>query len=100
MPRQRRAEPAAPPLLAKLYGEGNVLCLRDMLLRLAGLSNEAAALPTALVQPHDHADYSCVSPWLPGMPLSINRPSFGSRHCLSVWADGAGDSPCPPHRRH
>ncbi|KAL4423217.1 hypothetical protein ABPG77_000009 [Micractinium sp. CCAP 211/92] len=49
-----------PPLLQRLYGEGNVVCLRELLLRLCALSHEAAALPAALVQPHDHADYAQV----------------------------------------
>jgi hypothetical protein len=35
-----------------------VLCLRELLLRLGASSRDAAALPAALVQPHDHADYS------------------------------------------
>ena len=55
-----RAPAGPPPLLARLYGDGNVLCLRELLLRLGGASREAAALPAALVQPHDHADYSQV----------------------------------------
>lgn len=58
---RRGRPPAGPPaLLTKLYGEGNVESLRAALLRLSGLSREAAALPAALVQPHDHADYSQV----------------------------------------
>ncbi|PSC73504.1 telomerase reverse transcriptase [Micractinium conductrix] len=57
---QRRApRPGGPPpLLTRLYGEGEVLSLRQLLLRLSALSREAAPLPTALVQPHDHADFS------------------------------------------
>lgn len=54
----RQAGP--PPLLARLYGEGNVVCLRELLLRLSDLSREAAPLTAALVQPHDHADYAQV----------------------------------------
>lgn len=57
-----RAPAGPPPLLARLYGDGNVLCLRELLLRLGAASREAAALPAALVQPHDHADYSQVRP--------------------------------------
>ena len=37
-----------------------MLSLRQLLLRLSALSREAAPLPTALVQPHDHADFSQV----------------------------------------
>jgi hypothetical protein len=61
-PRRSRAQAEAgpPPLLQRLYGESNVLCLRELLLSLSGLSREAAALPAALVQPHDHADYAQV----------------------------------------
>lgn len=57
-----KAPAGPPPLLARLYGDGNVLCLRELLLRLGAASHEAAALPAALVQPHDHADYSQVRP--------------------------------------
>lgn len=58
------SKPAAaagpPPLLTRLYGADNVVCLRELLLRLSAASREAAPLPAALVQPHDHADYSQV----------------------------------------
>ena len=63
MPARRsraQAEAGPPPLLQRLYGEGNVVCLRELLLSLSGLSREAAALPAALVQPHDHEDYAQV----------------------------------------
>ena len=56
----RRPAPAesAPPLLQRLYGAGNVLSLRDLVLRLSQSSTEAQRLRDTLVQPFDHSDYS------------------------------------------
>ena len=61
MPSRRSKRPVGPPpLLVRLYGEGSVVCLRELLLRLGALSREAAPLAAALFQPHDHPDYSQV----------------------------------------
>ena len=67
MPPRRSWAPAGPPpLLQRLYGEGNVVCLRELLLRLSGQSREAAALVAALVLPCDHSDYAQVGAECPG----------------------------------
>lgn len=71
-----KAPAGPPPLLARLYGEGNVLCLREQLLRLGAASREAAALPAALVQPHDHADYSQVQAATAGVLISTGMPGL------------------------
>lgn len=84
---RRGRPPAGPPaLLTKLYGEGNVESLRAALLRLSGLSREAAALPAALVQPHDHADYSQVG----GCRASV-RPAFDAHVSVNIggWRPAA-----------
>ena len=52
-----RREAPCPAVLRLLYGESNVLTLRELLVRLSALSAAAAHLPAVLVQPHDHRDY-------------------------------------------
>lgn len=56
-----RAREGPPPLLLRLYGNENVVSLRQLLLGLSQQSPEAsAALRSALVQPTDHEDYAQV----------------------------------------
>ena len=57
---ERACSGAPPSILRRLYGEGAVVRLGDLLLSLSQHSREAAGLPTALVSPADHADYSQV----------------------------------------
>jgi hypothetical protein len=58
--RQGPEKRETPALLLRLFGDGNVLCLRELLLLLSAQSRDAAPLSEGLVLPHDHADYAQV----------------------------------------